>query len=158
MDTSNPLILVAEAPEKPGNIGALLRTADAAGVDLFIISNPNTDIYNPNIIRSSIGSVFSNKIVTGTTQEIISFLRSHKIKTFCAVINENSVSCYTQNYTGPTAIVVGTESSGLSQDWIKASDTNIIIPMKGQIDSVNVSVSAAILIFEAVRQRNIESS
>lgn len=157
IQSSNPLILVAEAPEKPGNIGALMRTADAAGVDLFIIANPNTDIFNPNIIRSSVGCVFSNKVVSGTTKEIIDFLKTNKIKIFCALINDDSVSCYTQKFIGPTAIVVGTESSGLSSEWNQASDHNIMIPMKGHIDSMNVSVSAAILIFEAVRQRGYQN-
>lgn len=149
----NPFILVAEAPEKPGNIGALLRTADAAGVDAFIIANPNTDIFNPNIIRSSVGGVFTKQVVAGTSMEIINYLRKNKIKIFCATINDSSVSIYDQDYSGPTAFVVGTESTGLSQDWVNAADQNIIIPMHGQLDSVNVSVSAAIILFEAVRQR-----
>ncbi|MBK8349924.1 MAG: RNA methyltransferase [Saprospiraceae bacterium] len=151
--TENPLILVAEAPEKPGNIGALLRTADAAGVEAFIIANPNTDLYNPNIIRSSVGGLFSNQVASGTTEEIISYLKKRKVTIFCATLDENSESCYKQDFTGPTAIVVGTESIGLSKEWIVAADKNIIIPMNGQLDSVNVSVSAAILLFEAFRQR-----
>jgi TrmH family RNA methyltransferase len=150
---NNPLLLVAEAPEKPGNIGALLRTADAAGVDAVIIANPNTDIFNPNIIRSSVGCVFTNQVASGTTEEIISFLKKKKIKIVCASLSDDSVSFYTSDYTGPVAIVVGTESIGLSASWIHASDINVIIPMKGQIDSMNVSVSAAVLLFEAVRQR-----
>ena len=150
---AQPLILVAEAPEKPGNIGALLRTADAAGVDAVIIANPNTDIYNPNIIRSSVGSLFCNQIATGSTTDIISFLKTKKITVFSATISDHSVSCYAMDFKGPTAIVVGTESTGLSEEWIQSSDHNVIIPMFGQIDSMNVSVSAAILLFEAVRQR-----
>lgn len=153
LPNQNPLILIAEAPEKPGNIGALLRTADAAGVDAVIIANPNTDIYNPNIIRSSVGCVFTNQVSYGTTEEIISYLKRMKITIVCATIADDSVSCYELDYTQPTALVVGTESTGLSEHWIKAADKNVIIPMKGQIDSMNVSVSAAILIFEAVRQR-----
>jgi TrmH family RNA methyltransferase len=149
----NPLILIAEAPEKPGNIGALLRTADAAGVDAVIIANPNTDIFNPNIIRSSVGCVFTNQVVSGTTQEIITFLQEKKIQIVCATIADDSVSCYALDYTKPTALVVGTESTGLSEEWIKSAHHNVIIPMKGQIDSMNVSVSAAILLFETVRQR-----
>lgn len=149
----NPLILVAEAPEKPGNIGALLRTADAAGVDAVIIANPNTDIFNPNIIRSSVGCVFTNQVYAGTTDEIISFLQNHNINIVCATISDNAVSCYKVDYKLPTALVVGTESTGLSDAWITAADHNVMIPMQGQIDSMNVSVSAAILIFEAVRQR-----
>ncbi|MBK9734612.1 MAG: RNA methyltransferase [Saprospiraceae bacterium] len=153
LKTDNPLILIAEAPEKPGNIGALMRTADAAGVDLFILANPNTDIFNPNIIRSSVGCVFTNHVVSASTNDIIVFLKNNNIKIYCASITASSTSCYDEDFTGATAIVVGTESSGLSMDWIKSADVNIMIPMKGQIDSMNVSVSAAILIFEAVRQR-----
>jgi RNA methyltransferase, TrmH family len=149
----NPLVLVAEAPEKPGNIGALLRTADAAGADAVIIANPNTDIFNPNIIRSSVGCVFTNQVASGTTHEIISYLKSKNIQIICATIAGDSVSCYDIDYKQPSAIVVGTESIGLSQEWVKSADQNVIIPMKGQIDSMNVSVSAAIIIFECVRQR-----
>lgn len=149
---ANPLILVAEAPEKPGNIGALLRTADAAGLDAVIIANPKSDLYNPNIVRSSVGCLFTNQIATGTTEEIISFLKQHKISIFAATL-QNSTSYITQDYTQPTALVVGTESTGLTEDWRKAATQNVIIPMAGEIDSMNVSVAAAILIFEAKRQR-----
>ena len=148
----NPLILIAEAPEKPGNIGALLRTADAANLDAVIIANPNGDLYNPNIIRSSVGCLFTNQIATGTTTEIITFLKDRKISFYCATL-QNSTSYHTQDYTTPTALVVGTEATGLSQEWREASTQNIIIPMQGEIDSMNVSVAAAILIFEAKRQR-----
>lgn len=148
----HPLILVAEAPEKPGNIGALLRTADAANVDAVIIANPKTDLYNPNIIRSSVGCVFTNQIATGTTEEIINYLKSNNINIFCAAL-QASVNYHTQDYTKPTAIVVGTEATGLTNEWLENSTQNIIIPMQGEIDSMNVSVSAAIIIFEAKRQR-----
>ncbi|MFD2550445.1 TrmH family RNA methyltransferase [Bizionia sediminis] len=151
--TENPLILIAEAPEKPGNIGALLRTADAANVDLVIIANPKTDLYNPNIIRSSVGCVFTNQIATGTTTQIIQFLKDKQIPIYCAAL-QASVAYYTQDYTKPTALVVGTEATGLSQEWRDAATQNIIIPMQGEIDSMNVSVAAGILIFEAKRQRN----
>ena len=148
----NPLILISEAPEKPGNIGALLRTADAARVDAVIIANPKTDLYNPNIIRSSVGCVFTNTIVTGSTSEIIAFLKSKNIHIYCAAL-QASVNYDTQDFTKPTAIVVGTEATGLSDDWLKNATQNIIIPMQGDIDSMNVSVAAGILIFEAKRQR-----
>jgi TrmH family RNA methyltransferase len=148
----NPLLLIAEAPEKPGNIGALLRTADAANLDAVIIANPNGDLYNPNIIRSSVGCLFTNQIATGTTSEIIAFLKERKINFYCATL-QNSTSYYTQDYTTPSAIVVGTEATGLSEEWREAATQNIIIPMQGEIDSMNVSVAAAILIFEAKRQR-----
>ena len=153
--SNNPLILVAEAPEKPGNIGALLRTADAANVDAVIIANPITDLYNPNIIRSSVGCVFTNQIATGSTEEIIEFLKINHINIFCAELKA-SVAYHTQDYTKPAAIVVGTEATGLSDEWLENSTQNIIIPMQGEIDSMNVSVAAGILIFEAKRQRGFQ--
>lgn len=150
--TKNPLILVAEAPEKPGNIGALLRTADAANLDAVLIANPKSDLYNPNIIRSSVGCLFTTQIATGTTEEIISVLQKEKITINCAALTASQNYIET-DFTQPTAIVVGTEATGLSDTWLTSSDQNIIIPMQGEIDSMNVSVSAAILIFEAKRQR-----
>ena len=150
--SQNPLILIAEAPEKPGNIGALLRTADAANLDAVLIANPKSDLYNPNIVRSSVGCLFTNQIATGTTSEIIAFLKERKINFYCATL-QNSTSYHTQDYTTPTALVVGTEATGLTEEWRTAATQNIIIPMQGEIDSMNVSVAAAILIFEAKRQR-----
>ncbi len=150
--TKNPLVLVAEAPEKPGNIGALLRTADAANLDAVIIANPKTDLFNPNIIRSSVGCVFTNQITTGTTQEIISFLKHQNITIYSAAIQASKN--YTEvDFNNATAIVVGTEDTGLSDEWLKNSTQNINIPMAGEIDSINLSVAAGILIFEAKRQR-----
>ncbi|RPD90758.1 RNA methyltransferase [Aureibaculum marinum] len=153
LKSKSPLLLVAEAPEKPGNIGALLRTADAANVDAVLIANPKTDVYNPNIIRSSVGCVFTKQIATGTTSEIIEFLKEQNCAIYCAALTA-SKPYQTIDYTKSTAIVVGTEATGLSDEWLTNSTQNIIIPMQGQIDSLNVSVSAAILIFEAKRQRN----
>jgi len=152
-NTDNPLILVAEAIEKPGNIGALLRTADAAKLDAVIIANPKTDLYNPNCIRSSVGCIFTNKIATDSTENVIEFLKINKFDIYCATLDENSKPYHLQCFTNPTAIIVGTEATGLSKDWIQAATQNIMIPMQGKIDSMNVSVSAAILIFEAKRQR-----
>ncbi len=154
----NPLILVVEASEKPGNIGALLRTADASHVDAVIIANPKTDLYNPNIIRSSVGCVFTNQIAYGSTTEILSLLKENQINIFSAALDPRSVAYHKIDYTKPTAIVVGTEATGLSEEWLANASKNIIIPMQGKIDSLNVSVSAAILIFEAKRQRNFELS
>jgi len=153
IERSNPLILIAEAPEKPGNIGALLRTADAANVDAVIIANPKTDMYNPNIIRSSVGCLFTNQIATGNTIDIINYLKENNINTYCAAL-QASVDYHTQDFTQATAIIVGTEATGLSNEWLENSTQNIIIPMQGEIDSMNVSVAAGILIFEAKRQRN----
>ena len=149
---AHPLVLVAEAPEKPGNIGALLRTADAAGIDAVYIANPKTDLYNPNIIRSSVGTVFTIPIFIGSSEDIRSHLQQQGFAIYCAALSA-SVPYDQVSYRGRTAIVVGTEDIGLSPTWLEASSQNIIIPMQGKIDSMNVSVSAAILIFEAVRQR-----
>ena len=148
----NPLILVVEAIEKPGNLGAMLRTADAANVDLVIIANPKTDLYNPNTVRSSVGCLFTNTIAVASTDEAISFLQRHQINIFTATL-QNATVYYTQNFAEPTALVVGCEATGLTQAWRDNATQNIIIPMDGQIDSMNVSVAAAILIFEAKRQR-----
>ena len=150
----NALILVAEAPEKPGNLGALLRTADAANLDAVIVANPKTDLYNPNIIRSSVGCIFTNQIATGNTEEIITYLKQHNIQIFAAALKEDSDDYTNIDFTKSSAIVVGTEATGLSDAWLENASKNIIIPMQGEIDSLNVSVSAAILIFEAKRQRN----
>lgn len=154
--TSTPLIIIAEASEKPGNIGAILRTADAANVDAVIIANPKTDLYNPNIIRSSVGCVFTNQIATGNTSEIISFLQSKDISIYCAALLDNSENYTNQDYKSATAFIVGAEDKGLTEEWLKNSTKNIIIPMQGEIDSMNVSVAAGILIFEAKRQRNFK--
>lgn len=148
----NPLLLVAEAIEKPGNLGALLRTADAVGADAVVIANPKTDLYNPNIVRSSVGCLFTNSIATGTSAEVISFLQQKNIAIYSATL-QNANAYHENDYTGPTALVVGTEASGLTEAWREAATQNIIIPMSGTIDSINVSVAAAILLFEAKRQR-----
>jgi RNA methyltransferase, TrmH family len=148
----NPLILVMESIEKPGNIGAMLRTCDAAKIDAVIIANPKTDLYNPNIVRSSVGCLFTNQIATGTTENVIQFLKDKNIAIFGATL-QNSNFYHTQDYTIPTALVVGTEATGLSQAWRDNATQNIIIPMQGEIDSMNVSVASAILLFEAKRQR-----
>ena len=149
----NPLVLVAEASEKPGNIGALLRTADAARLDAVIIANPRTDLYNPNIIRSSVGCLFTQKVVTASSEEIISYLKKQKISILAAALSEYSMPYYQADYRTGTAIVLGTEDKGLSDPWLEQADLVIQIPMGGKIDSLNVSVSGAILIFEAKRQR-----
>ncbi len=155
LESKNPLILVAEAPEKPGNIGALLRTADAANVDAVIIANPKSDLYNPNIIRSSVGCVFTTEIAMASSEDVIAFLKKYNFNIFAAILQE-SEPYHTQDYTLPTAIVVGTEATGLTQEWRDAATHNISIPMQGDIDSMNVSVAAGILIFEAKRQRDFK--
>ena len=148
----NPLILVMESIEKPGNIGAMLRTCDAANIDAVIIANPKTDLYNPNIVRSSVGCLFTNQIATGTTDDVIQFLKDKNISIFSATL-QNSNAYHQENYTNPTALVVGTEATGLTQAWRDHSKQNNLIPMQGEIDSMNVSVASAILLYEAKRQR-----
>lgn len=149
----NALILVIEAVEKPGNLGAMLRTCDAAGVDAVIICDARTDVYNPNVIRSSIGTVFTNQIAVCETAEAIAFLKKKKVTTYAAELSATTPH-FQKNFKTATAIVVGTEATGLSTEWMNAADEKIKIPMRGKIDSLNVSVSAAILLFEAQRQRD----
>lgn len=150
--SENPLILIAESPEKPGNIGALLRTADAAKIDAVIIVDPISDLYNPNVIRSSVGCVFTIPTAIATAAETVAFLKSKNIDLYAATL-QTSERYDLVDFTAPAAIAVGTEATGLSQALRDAATANIIIPMGGVIDSMNVSVSAAILLFEARRQR-----
>ena len=152
LSSKNPLILVAESPEKPGNIGALLRTADAANIDAVIIVNPLTDFYNPNIIRSSVGGVFTVPLATGSTKEVIAYLKRNNISIYSAILQE-SVPYDTIDYRTPSALVIGTESTGLTEEWRNDSTAKIRIPMEGKLDSMNLSVAAGILIFEVKRQR-----
>ncbi len=148
----NCLVLVIESVEKPGNLGAMLRTCDAAGVDAVIICDARTDIYNPNVIRSSVGTVFTNSVAVCETKEAIPFLKQKNIIIFAAEPLAEKFH-YEQNFRNSTAIIVGTEATGLSEEWMIAADKKIKIPMRGRIDSLNVSVSAGILLFEALRQR-----
>lgn len=152
----SPLIVVLESVEKPGNLGAVLRSADAAGADAVIVCDPMTDLYNPNLIRSSIGAIFTVPCVACSTEECIAFFREKGIKILTAQLQDSSLY-YDTSMTGPTAIVMGTEATGLTEQWRKAADAHIRIPMLGRLDSLNVSVSAAILLFEAVRQRRVEN-
>lgn len=149
----NPLIAVLESVEKPGNLGAVLRTCDAAGADALIICDPRTDLYNPNLIRASIGAVFTVPTAVCTTAQAIGFLKSKGIRILTAQLQDSSLY-YDCPMTKGTAIVMGTEATGLSDKWRQAADAHIRIPMLGKLDSLNVSVSAAILLYEAVRQRN----
>lgn len=148
----NPLIIILETVEKPGNLGAVMRTADAAGADAVIVADPLTDLFNPNTIRASIGCIFSVPVYACTSEECIHWLKSNGIKIFCTYLNA-SINYLDADFKGPTALVMGTEATGISQTWVDAADQNIIIPMNGIADSLNVSVTAAIVTFEAVRQR-----
>ena len=151
----DPLVIVLESVEKPGNLGAILRTAEAAGVDAVIVCDPLTDLYNPNLIRASIGGVFSVPVAVCTSEECIAFLKERQIKILSAQL-QDSCEYYDYDMRPATAIVMGTESTGLTQQWREAADAHIRIPMLGRLDSLNVSVSAAILMYEAVRQRKVK--
>jgi TrmH family RNA methyltransferase len=152
----NPLVLILESVEKPGNLGAVLRTADAANIDAVIICDPQTDFYNPNVIRSSVGCIFTTQIASTTSQEAIAWLTKQGIKIFATSL-ESSTPYHKIDFTSPSAIIMGTESTGLSDTWIRAATSSVIIPMRGKIDSMNVSNAAAVIIFEACRQRGFAS-
>ncbi len=151
--SATPLVVVIESVEKPGNLGAILRTCDGAGVEALLICDPKTDLYNPNVIRASIGTVFTVPFAVGTNEDVASFLKKKNIKTLGTFVDGKDV--YTRaNLKGPLAIVLGTEDEGLSPFWKKNCDLKVNIPMKGKADSLNVSVSAAVVIYEALRQRS----
>ncbi len=149
---NHPLIVVLESVEKPGNLGAILRSADASRVDAVVVCDPLTDLYNPNLIRSSVGAAFTVPCVACSSETCIAFLKKRNIKILTAQLQDSHLY-YDTDMTCATAIVMGTEHDGLTDQWRQAADAHIRIPMLGQIDSLNVSVSAAILMFEAVRQR-----
>lgn len=151
----NPLVLVADSVEKPGNLGALLRTADAAALDAVIVCDPNVDLYNPNVIRSSLGCLFTQQVAVCSSEEAIEWLRKNCICIFAAT-PQGALPYFKADFKHPSAIVVGSEANGLGQKWLRNADFKIAIPMKGEVDSLNVSVSAAVILFEAVRQRNLQ--
>lgn len=149
----NPLLLVIESPEKPGNLGAILRTADAAGITGVIVCDSKTDIYNPNVIRSSLGCLFTVNIAVTDSSAAIDWLKNNGLGIH-VTSPEAPRLYYETDYRIPSAIVMGSESSGISGKWRMQADSIIKIPMKGKVDSMNLSVAAAIIVFEAVRQRN----
>ena len=151
--SASPLLVVLESVEKPGNLGAVLRSADAAGVDAVIVCDPLTDLYNPNLIRSSTGAFFSVPCVACSSADCIRFLKERDIQILTAQLQDSSLY-YDVDMCRGTAIVMGTEATGLTPQWRQAADAQIRIPMLGCADSLNVSVSAAILMYEAVRQRH----
>ena len=149
---ANPFVIVLESVEKPGNLGAILRTADAAAVDGVIVCDPQTDLYNPNVIRSSVGTLFTVQTAVCTSSEAMEWLQQNKITSYAAELQ--AAEFYQDvDFTHPSAIIMGTEAEGLSDFWLQNAEKRIKIPMRGKIDSLNVSVSAAILTFEAMRQR-----
>jgi TrmH family RNA methyltransferase len=150
--SESPFVIILEAVEKPGNLGAVLRTADAAGVDAVVVCDPRTDLYNPNVVRSSIGTLFTVQTARCTSAEALEWLRENGIASYAAELQ--AAEWYQDvDFTAPSAIVMGTEAEGLTDFWIDNATKRIKIPMRGKIDSLNVSVSTAVLTFEAMRQR-----
>ena len=149
----NSLFIILEAVEKPGNLGAICRIGDAAKVDGIIICDPHTDIYNPNSVRSSLGCVFSNNVVSTDFESCIKWLRENNITSYAAELRASEFY-HKYDYRGRTALVFGTEATGLTEKWIQNADHRIKIPMLGYIDSLNVSTSVSAMVFEALRQRN----
>ncbi len=147
-----PLVLVLEGLEKPGNLGAILRTADAAGVDAVLVCDPATDLYNPNTIRASLGALFTLPVMLGSSEEAWTWLKAHNIPVYATWL-EAGKSLYSCDLSGAIALVMGAEATGISPFWVEKAEERIIIPMQGQVDSMNVSASTAIILFEAVRQR-----
>lgn len=144
--------LVVDQIEKPGNLGGILRTCDAVGIDAVFVSDPRVDVYSPNVIRNSLGAVFSVKIVADTKENILSFLKDNNILTVSAVVGA-SQNYFDVNLAQSIAVVVGSEDKGLQDFWMKNADSKIAIPMCGEMDSLNVSVSTAVILYEAFRQR-----
>ncbi|OGV67843.1 MAG: rRNA methyltransferase [Lentisphaerae bacterium RIFOXYC12_FULL_60_16] len=146
------LLIVAEAIEKPGNLGTILRSADAAGAHAVLVCDRCTDLNNPNVVRASIGTLFSIPVVEASGDDTLAWLRRNAIRTVAATPHTDRL--YTEaDMTGPVAIILGTEQYGLSERWMKQTDCQVRIPMRGQADSLNVAAAATILLFEAVRQR-----
>ncbi|MEK0420313.1 MAG: hypothetical protein RLZZ161_164 [Bacteroidota bacterium] len=150
--SNNPFYLIAESVEKPGNLGALLRSADASGTTAVILCDPAVDIYNPNVIRSSVGCVFTVPVMVMSPQETLAFLKDNGVAVYTTFM-EKSVSIWKCDLTQSSAVVVGTESTGLSDFW-KSAGANVNIPMFGRVDSLNVSAAAALMMFEMARQRH----
>jgi RNA methyltransferase, TrmH family len=149
---ANPLVVVLESVEKPGNLGAVLRTADGAGADALIVCDERTDVYNPNVIRSSLGTIFSVPTVSCSNQEALQFLRGHGIRILAAAV-DGQEEYFRKDLRNGCAFVFGSEQDGLSSFWMKNCDEKVRIPMLGKADSLNVSVSAAVMVYDAVRQR-----
>ncbi|BET66216.1 RNA methyltransferase [Opitutales bacterium ASA1] len=147
-----PFLLVVEAIEKPGNLGTILRSADAAGVDAVIVCDPVTDLFNPNVVRSSTGVLFAMPVALATTEEVIAFLREKSIRT-AATTPAGDRELYDVDLRGPLAIVMGSEQFGLSRRWLEACEARVRIPMAGQADSLNVAMATIVALFESVRQR-----
>lgn len=151
--SASPLVIVAESVEKPGNLGAILRTADAASVDAVIVCDPRVDLWNPNVIRASRGAVFAVATVEAESPTALAWLRLRKMRVLAATPSAEVL--YTDvNLSEPIAIAVGTEDEGLTDFWMQNADIKVKIPMLGRVNSLNVSIATALITYESVRQRN----
>ena len=151
---TDPFLVIAESIEKPGNLGTILRSADAAGVDGVIVCDRCTDIYNPNVVRSSVGTLFTVPVIEASSTETIHYLRAQGIQIVAAT--PSAQKSFTETaLTGPIAIAVGTEQLGLSQTWMQAADLTVRIPMHGTADSLNVATATTLLLYEVVRQNSL---
>lgn len=146
------LIIILDNIEKPGNLGAIIRTVNASNIDCVILNNNKIDIFNHNVIRCSMGTVFTTKIINSSNEKIFKWLKKNKINTLTTYINIKSKSIYNEKLKLPLAIIMGNENKGVSQFWIKKSEKKIQIPLYGKIDSLNLSAATAIIIFEIIRQ------
>ena len=155
--SKNPIVIILESVEKPGNLGAVIRTADGINADAVIICDPLTDIYNPNIIRSSLGGVFTRNVCVCNSQDAYEWLVENKIRVLTTEL-QASKWYYNTNMSGACAIVMGAESTGLKPFWREHADERIKIPMSGDVDSLNVSVSTAVICYEALRQRSANNT
>ncbi|HVN14488.1 MAG TPA: RNA methyltransferase, partial [Anaerolineales bacterium] len=151
--SANPLVIVAESVEKPGNLGAILRTADAAGVDALLVCDPRVDLWNPNVVRASRGALFSVPAIEVDNTSALNWLRSGRMRILAATPSAE-VSYTSVDLSRPVAIAVGTEDEGLSNFWMEEADLKVLIPMRGKVNSLNVSIATALIVYEAVRQRN----
>jgi RNA methyltransferase, TrmH family len=151
--SASPLIVVAESVEKPGNLGGILRTADAAQVDVLLVCDPRVDVWNPNVVRASRGALFSVSVVEIDNESALKWLNAHDIRVLAATPTAEELY-FNINLGEPVAIAVGTEDQGLSEFWMSAADVTVKIPMMGNVNSLNVSVSTALILYEAVRQRS----
>jgi TrmH family RNA methyltransferase len=151
--SESPLVIVAESVEKPGNLGAILRTADAAHVDALLVCDPRVDVWNPNVVRASRGAVFSVPVVECDNESALKWLNTHDIRVLAATPSADELY-FNLNLREPVAIAVGTEDQGLSEFWMSAADVKVKIPMMGNVNSLNVSVSTALILYEAVRQKS----
>jgi RNA methyltransferase, TrmH family len=147
-----PLLVIAESIEKPGNLGTILRSSDAAGVDGVIVCDPRTDVHNPNVVRASTGTLFTLPVIEATKQETFSFLKEKKIALLASSPHAKE-NFFEANLKGPIALLVGCEQYGLSQEWFDSADLKVRIPMHGVADSLNVAQATTLILYEAVRQR-----